>query len=320
MSIPKLEGARFLVTGGCGFVGSNIVNRLVASPIERCVVLDNLFTGFADFLPKSDKLEFIEGSITDQAILDDVLPRVDYIISCAAVNIMAAQENPGLDLKVNAGGILKTLNTAERLDNIKRIVYTSTASVYGNPEYLPVSEMARTSPMSNYAVSKLAGENYMKVSYLLADLPTVVMRYSNVFGPNQTPANPYCGVVGKFIRSVLEKGVVCIHGSGQQTRDLTYVDDVVEATILAAISPKGEGEVFNVANGNEVSVLAVAEKIFHLLGKEPKLRFVEGRDIDNIYRRCLNIERIRTRLKWNPRHSIDQGLEKTVAWYLETMS
>lgn len=314
----ELGNAKFLVTGGCGFIGSNIVKRLIESGVRRCYVLDNLFTGEKRFLPQRDAVTFVEGSITDQKMLDDLVPEVDYIINCAAVNIMAAQENAFHDLEVNAGGTLRLLETARRFGRVKKVVYTSSGSIYGNPDYLPILETARSKPMSNYAVSKLAGESYARVYYLLHDLPTAIVRYSNVYGPNQSPNNPYCGVIGKFIRSALNGKEISIYGSGLQTRDFTYVDDTVDATIATALEAKAVGQTFNVATGYEISIRTLAQTIFEILETPPRITHVDRRDIDNISRRCLNIEAIRTTLKWEPLFDVSEGLKRTIEWYRQT--
>jgi UDP-glucose 4-epimerase len=310
-----LRAMSFLVAGGCGFVGTNVTRRLLELQAERVVVLDDFFTGERRFLPDDPRLELIEGSVADVAALERATEGVDYVLNLAAVNIIAAQKRPELDLEVNALGSLRVLQVAAKRARIKKVLYASSASIYGNPEYLPIGENVRARPMSNYAVSKLAGENYAMVQYLIADQPTCVVRYSNVYGPYQAPSNPYCGVVGKFMRSVLREGVVAIHGTGQQTRDFTFVDDAVDATILAAVSPKAEGCVFNVATGHEIAILDLARKIFELTGKQPRFEFIDKRDIDNISRRCLNIEEVRTRLKWEPRHTLDSGMARTLAWF-----
>jgi len=310
-----LRGLSFMVAGGSGFVGTNVTRRLLSLQAERVVVLDNFFTGERRFLPEDPRLQVVDGSVTDVAALERAMDGVDFVLNLAAVNIIAAQTRPELDLEVNALGSMRVLQVAARHPRVKKVLYTSSASIYGNPEYLPISEDVRARPMSNYAVSKLAGENYVSVQYLLADQATCIVRYSNVYGPYQAPSNPYCGVVGKFMRSVLREGVVAIHGTGQQTRDFTYVDDAVDATILAALSPRADGCTFNVATAHEITILDLARKIFELAGKEPRFTFVDKRDIDNISRRCLNIEQLRTRLKWEPRHTLDTGMAKTFEWF-----
>lgn len=305
----------FLIPGGCGFIGSNLVHSLVRQGVKHVFVVDNLFTGDPSHLPKSDRVTFIKGSINDQKLLEELVPKSDYIINCACVNIMAAQENPQHDLQVNALGTLQLLETAKRAGNVKKIVYTSTASVYGNPDFLPILERSTLKPMSYYAVSKLAGENYAMTYFLLHDLPVTVVRYSNVYGPLQSPKNPYCGVIGKFIGSALKGDEITIFGSGLQTRDFTFIDDCVSATIMAAVMPKAEGRIYNIAAGVEISVRDLASKIFKILGKEERIKRIDRRDIDNISRRCLNIEHIRTTLKWEPQFSLEQGLAQTIDWF-----
>lgn len=311
----ELRGSRFLVTGACGFIGANLVRRLLQLGADRVVMLDDLFTGDARFAPDDARATFVRGSVTDEQLLRERMSDCDYVINLAAINIVAAQERPELDLEVNALGALRVLQAAAHHRHIKKVLHASTASVYGNPDYLPIAEHVRARPMSNYAVSKLAGENYTMVRYLVDDQPTCVVRYSNVYGPFQSPRNPYCGVVGKFMRSALTTGEVTIHGSGQQTRDFTYVEDAVDATILATVAGKAEGCVFNVATGYEVTILELANRIFAAVGREPRLVFSDKRDIDNISRRCLNIEYVRTRLKWEPLVSLDEGLLRTLQWF-----
>ncbi len=315
--MKDISEASFLVTGGCGFVGTNLVRSLLEHGVGRCVVLDDLFTGEKEYLPRNDKVEFLHGSVTDSSLLKRALDGVEYVVHCAAVNIIAAQNEPLLDLEVNAGGTLKLLQAALACPTLKRLVYTSTASVYGNPLYLPIPEEARTATMSNYAVSKLTAENYVRVHYLLHDLPATVVRYSNVYGPFQSPQNRYGGVITKFVNAALRGEPLKIHGSGIQTRDFTYVEDAVEATLMAVLSPKSEGGTFNIATGREVSIRELAHLVLSILGREPNIESIDRRDIDNISRRCLNIEHIRTHLKWEPQFDIETGLERTLRWYQE---
>lgn len=312
-----MKGATVLVAGGCGFIGSNLVRRLVDKG-ARCIVIDNLSTGEPHNLPRTNDVKLHSATILDKVLLQKLVSQSDYVVNLAAVNIMRAQEDPHLDLEVNAQGALLLAQLVAKTPRVKRLVYASSASVYGNPEMVPVPETARTSPMSHYAVSKLAGEQYTVLKYLLDDAPTCAVRYSNVYGPYQRANNPYCGVVGKFIASALDDEVVRIYGHGLQTRDFTYVDDAVEATLLALESPKADGEVFNVASGHEITIRQVAEAVFAAVDKPPIFEFVNRRDIDNISRRALNIEKARMRLKWEPRHTIEEGIKKTVQWFTET--
>jgi UDP-glucose 4-epimerase len=308
-----------LVTGGAGFVGSNVVNTLVATTDYKVFVVDDLSTGFESNLKKSPKLEFLKGSVCDQAFLRKVVQEVDYIAHMAAKNIIVSTKNPREDFDVNIGGTLHILTLAKEY-GIKRVVYTSSASVYGNPRYLPINEDDGVNTLSPYSVSKLAGENYCQAFYESYGLSTICLRYSNVYGINQDPRNPYCGVISKFIDSALKGEQIQIHGDGEQTRDFTYVEDTVAATLGALLSSKGEGQVFNVGTGIETSVNKLAETITELTKSGSKPQHIDKRDIDNIRRRVLNIEKIRKAFKWTPTFTLREGLSRTINWYKEKKS
>src|SRR6185295_5223122 len=207
---------------------------------------------------------------------------------------------------------------AARGTGVGRTVYASSASVYGNPRYLPINEDDATNMLSPYAVSKFAGENYCKAFYESYGLSVSAVRYSNVFGIKQRPDNPYCGVVAKFFEAAMAGDSPRIHGDGEQTRDFTYIDDVVEATILAGISSKAEGQVYNVGTGRETTVNQLARMIIEITGAKVQPTYVDRRDIDNIRRRVVNIEKIRRELRWVPTFTIEHGLRRTYQWLLET--
>jgi UDP-glucose 4-epimerase len=171
--------------------------------------------------------------------------------------------------------------------------------------------------LSPYAVSKYAGENYCKAFYENYGLSTTAVRYSNVYGPGQSAANPYCGVIGKFLESVSLDRPLQIHGDGDQTRDYTYVDDVVEATILAAVSTKADGQVYNVATGREISINQLVGMIRTIADKTVTVEYLDRRDIDNVRRRVLNVEKIRRELRWTPSVTLERGLASTYRWLLE---
>ena len=200
---------------------------------------------------------------------------------------------------------------------VKRLVYTSSTSVYGNPRYLPINEDDPLSLLTPYAVSKLSGENYCMAFFESYDVPTSAVRYSNVFGPGQDPANPYCGVVAKFIESLFAGQPPVIHGDGNQTRDFTYIDDAVEATLLAAQSDRALGEVFNVGTGVETRVNDLAAILTRLVGLDVEPQHTNRRDIDNIRRRVVNIEKTRRTLRWVPNVTLETGLRNTVQWQRE---
>jgi UDP-glucose 4-epimerase len=307
-------GRRVLVTGGAGFVGSALVRRLISSG-ARVTVLDDLFTGSRDALPTT--AEFIEGSVTDEPLVRDLVKRHTVVFHLAARNIIASTANPRDDFSTNVGGTLNVL-LAARDFNVERVVYTSSASVYGNPRSIPINEDDHLDPLTPYAVSKLAGEHYCIAFYESYGLSVSVVRYSNVYGPYQRPENPYCGVVSKFLISAYAEKPLSIHGDGGQTRDYTFVDDAVDATLLAATHPRAEGEVFNVGTGIETSVNNLAELIGRASGHPLVTQHIDRRDIDNIRRRVVNIEKIRHMLRWSPQVTMERGLEKTVKWFEET--
>jgi UDP-glucose 4-epimerase len=304
------RGRRVLVTGGAGFVGGAVVRRLVAQG-ARVTVLDDLFTGRLETLPTA--VQFVEGSVTDMPLVRELVGDASVVFHMAARNIIASTRNPRDDFETNIGGTLNVLMAA-RETRPDRVVYTSSTSVYGNPRSIPINEDDPLVLLSPYAVSKLGGENYCHAFYESYGLPVAVVRYSNVFGEGQRPDNPYCGVVSKFFAAVMAGEPVAIHGDGEQTRDFTYVDDAVEATLLAAIHPRAEGEVFNVGTGIETSVNALAVRIGEALDRPVEIRHVDRRDIDNIRRRVVNIEKIRRMLRWAPQITLRRGLGQTADW------
>jgi UDP-glucose 4-epimerase len=262
-------------------------------------------------------MEVIEGSVVDQQVVSDLVGRAEYVFHLAARNIIASTKNPQEDFATNIGGTLNVLMAA-RESSVRRIVYTSSASVYGNARHLPINEDDATNMLSPYAVSKYGGENYCKAFYESYGVPVASVRYSNVYGPSQRPENPYCGVVAKFFSTVMAGEQPVIHGDGEQTRDYTYVSDAVEATLLAAVSPRAEGQVYNVGTGRETSVNQLAEMIIRISGQNVRPSHVDRRDIDNIRRRVLNVEKARGELRWTPEMTLENGLRATYDWILRS--
>jgi len=257
--------ARVLVTGGAGFVGANVVEALVADGHE-ITVLDDLSTGnLRNVGGTLGAIRFVQGSVTDYECVRKLVAEADRVVHLAARNIIVSTRNPREDYEVNIGGTLNVL-LACREHRVRKIVYSSSASIYGNPRYLPINEDDLVSTLSPYSVSKLAGENYCLAFYESYQLPTVVLRYSNVYGPKQDPANPYCGVIARFMEQAARGEPLTIHGDGEQTRDFTHVGDTVRATLAAAFSELGNGQTFNVGTGIETSVNRLADQIIGLYG------------------------------------------------------
>jgi len=308
-----LENARVLVTGGAGFIGSNLVRRLIHEG-ALVTVLDDLFTGRLENLPRKG-YEFVKGSVCDPGVVDRLVAEAEIVFHAAARNIVVSTRNPREDFETNIGGTLNVLLAARSAANrVKRVVYTSSTSVYGNPRYLPINEDDPLSLLTPYAVSKLGGENYCMAFFESYGVPTTAVRYSNVYGPGQDPANPYCGVVAKFIECLTEGRAPVIHGDGDQTRDFTFIDDAVEATVLAAQSDRALGEVFNVGTGVETRVNELAALVTRILGLDLRPEHTNRRDIDNIRRRVVNIEKTRRTLRWVPGTTLENGLRATVRW------
>jgi len=308
-----LRGTKFLVTGGAGFVGSRLVARLVQYGAE-VHVLDDLFTGKRENVPEHPAVRFTVGSVVDPEVVEASMAGADIVIHAAARNIVVSTRDPREDFQTNIGGTLNVLLAAKKL-NVGRVVYTSSSSIYGNPRHLPVDEEDGYGTLSPYAASKFAGENYCVAFYESYGLSTAVVRYSNIYGPGQSPDNPYCGVVAKFFDAASKGEPFKIHGDGEQTRDFTYVDDAVEATILAAVLSKAEGRIYNVGTGREVTINYLARCVAELFAIPLVVEHIDRRDIDNIRRRVMNIERIRRELRWVPATTLEEGLRKTKEWF-----
>ncbi len=310
--VMRFKGKKVLVTGGAGFIGSNLVDRLVVEGAS-VTVLDDLFTGRRENIKQLREVNFIEGTVTDYDLIARLVKDSDIVFNLAVRNIIVSTVSPILDFQVNTGGTFNVLLAAKTF-GIERVVYASSASVYGNPRYLPINEDDRISTLNPYAASKLSGEHYCSAFYESYGVPVAVLRYSNVYGINQSPQNPYCGVISRFFDRMMHGKAPHVHGDGEQTRDFTFVSDVIEATLLAAVSTKSEGEIFNVASGIETSVNELTRQISEITDIPLSTAYIDKRDIDNIRRRVLNIEKIRRVLRWSPTITLSRGLEMTYDW------
>ena len=312
--LDNIKNTKVLVTGGLGFIGHNLVKSLINDYDCNVVVVDDCSNSVKTVL-EGYNYQLIEERIQDFN-LQDFLENFDYIFHLACVQIAHSAKDPLLDLETNAISTLKILEYLKNTPNkVQRFVYTSSASVYGNISNGICNENNATKVLSHYAASKLLGENYTTIYYKQYDVPTTSIRYSNVFGYGQTPNNPYCGVIGKFIDTLSNgDGTLGIFGDGQQTRDYTFITDAVEATILAAVHPNSLGQVFNVGTGVETSVNKLANELLSY-NNNLSVSHLPPRDIDNIRRRFVDISFIYDKLGWEPKVTIENGLRETYNWY-----
>ncbi len=304
------------VTGGGGFIGSNIVARLVDRG-EEVRVVDDFSTGRrANLEDLQDSITLLEGSITDMDLLREALGGADYVLHQAAIpSVQRSVEDPVRSDRANVGGTLKVLEAA-RHSSVKRVVYASSSSVYGDSETLPKHEDMRPMPKSPYAASKLAGEYYCDVYGDLFDLETVCLRYFNVFGPRQDPESDYAAVIPIFVRCALEDRPAPVFGDGEQSRDFTYVDNVVQANLLAATAEEAPGNVFNVGCGDRYKLNTLLDMLSSILDREVEREYKDPRPGD-VRHSEADISRARNLLGYRPDVGFKEGLRHTVAWYRE---
>ena len=302
---------RILVTGGAGFIGSNIVKTLVEEG-DEVVVIDSLITGKKENLkPFLDKIKFIEGSILDDDKINEALAGVDYVLHQAALpSVPRSLEQPLASLENNLSITLKILVKSVEF-KIKKLVYASSSSIYGNQDKLPLVETMNPGPMSPYALHKLVGEHYCGLFNNIYGMETISLRYFNVYGPRQSPDGGYACLIPKFIKILEEGEQPVINGDGGQTRDFTYVGDVANANILAATTKNklAFGEAFNIGNGKNVSVNEVAERIIKLSGK--KIKAVYGPGVIEPKDTLADFSKAYKVLGWKPGVEFEEGLKRT---------
>jgi UDP-glucose 4-epimerase len=309
--------SRVLVTGGAGFIGSHLVERLLAGGhVVR--VLDNFSTGSRANLPFAGRygaaLEVIEGDIRNGQAVASALAGVSLVFHQAAMrSVPRSVEDP---LGANEHNVTGTLNVLEaaRRTGVRRVVYASSSSVYGDRPDLPKREDQPPAPISPYAVSKTAGEQYAAVWHRLFGLETVGLRYFNVFGPRQDPASEYAAVIPRFILWGLRGEPLQVHGDGEQSRDFTYVDNVVDANVTAAHADGVGGEVFNVGCGARVSLLDIAARLETLLGRRLERRHGPARPGD-VRHTLADIDKAKRMLGYMPVVGFDEGFRRTLEYF-----
>ena len=301
----------YLVTGGAGFIGSSIVDTLVRSG-ERVRILDDFSTGSLDNLAEvKDRVEIIEGDVRDMVAVRRTVSGVTYVLHQAALrSVPRSIDDPLSTDEVNTHGTLQLLLAAHEAKTVRRLVYASSSSCYGDSAALPKMEDQVPSPISPYAVAKLAAEYYCRMFTRLYGLETVSLRYFNVFGPRQSPESKYAAVVPLFIRAALRDEPLIVHGDGEQSRDFTYVDNVVQANLKACTAPGVGGEVFNIACDTRYSVLDIAHTIESLLGRKVKIQHTPPRAGD-VRHTQASIEKAQRLLGYNPTVGFEEGMRRT---------
>ncbi len=313
-----IKNKKVVVTGGAGFIGSNLARHLCED--NEVVVIDNLSTGYRHNIAKlisQEKILFLEESITNTELLLEVFSDVDYVFHQAAVpSVPRSVADPLTSNEANVTGTLSVLWAAKEC-GVKKVVFASSSSVYGDTPSLPKHEQMSLSPLSPYAVGKLADELYADVFEKMYDFKSVGLRYFNVFGPFQDPNSEYAAVVPKFIALAKQGKSPVIYGDGGQTRDFTFVGDVIEANVLAAISDASG--VFNVAGGKRVSVNELAESIIDLVGVSGVAPVYEPVRPGDILHSLADISKANEAFGFVPKFSLLDGLKVTVEWFVKQM-
>jgi UDP-N-acetylglucosamine/UDP-N-acetyl-alpha-D-glucosaminouronate 4-epimerase len=308
----------YLVTGGAGFIGSHLCTELVRRG-ETVRVVDSLITGKRANLAHLPQVEFVEGDLANLDVAHRSVTGVDYVLHQAAIpSVPRSVEDPITSNRANVDASLNLL-VAARDARVKRVVYAGSSSAYGNAETLPKVETMGTAPLSPYALQKLVVEQYAAMFTALYGLETVTIRYFNVFGPRQDPSSPYSGVISLFISALCEGRQPTIFGDGEQTRDFTYVANVVDGVLRASQAPGISGEVINVATGASVSLNELFRAVRTLVSANVEPKYGPPR-VGDVRDSLADISKARRLLGYTPIVSFAEGLANTVEWYRSTQS
>jgi nucleoside-diphosphate-sugar epimerase len=308
---------RYVVTGGAGFIGSNTVDELVRRG-ESVVVLDDLSAGKEDNLADvRNKISFIKGSINDLEAVRRAMHEADYVLHLAArTSVPRSVKDPLETNKVNIEGTLNVL-VAARDAKVKRVVLAASSSAYGETPTLPKVETMQPEPISPYGVTKYVCELYAQMFGKVYGLQNVCLRYFNVFGPRQDPSSPYSGVLAKFCAAFLEKTEPVVFGDGEQTRDFTYIDNVVQANLLACEAPAASGKVINIGTGARISLHETLQLLREISGNDLQAKHDSPRDGD-IRDSQADVALSRELLKYEPTVNFAEGMRRTFEWYKES--
>jgi len=305
--------ANYLVTGGAGFIGSHLSEELVRRG-HRVRVADSLITGKRANLDHISGVEFLEGDLADMAFAQQAVEGMNYVLHQAAIpSVPRSVKDPITSNRANVDATLNVL-VAARDAGVKRLVFAGSSSAYGNTPTLPKHEDMPDSPLSPYALQKVVGEQYLQMFTKLYGLETVTIRYFNVFGPRQDPSSPYSGVISVFATALLENRPATIYGDGGQTRDFTYVANVVDGVLRACEANGASGEVINVATGGRISLNELYHTMKKLVGATVDPVYVDTRAGD-VRDSQADISKARRILGYEPVVSFEEGLRRTVEWY-----
>ncbi|HKG59079.1 MAG TPA: SDR family oxidoreductase [Pyrinomonadaceae bacterium] len=304
-----------LVTGGAGFIGSHIAAALMANG-ARVRVLDDLSTGHRENIEElGGDLDFIEGSVADEALLKKILDGVEVVFHEAAIpSVPRSVEAPRQTHVASVDGTFSLL-VAARDNQVRRVVYAASSSAYGDQPTLPKTEEMLPDPLSPYAVAKLVGEYYCRVFTRVYGLETVSLRYFNVFGPRQDPGSQYSGVVSRFISALLSGEQPVIYGDGEQSRDFTYIDNVVTANLSAASSKGASGKVINVANGQRITLNELLSELKALTGKQDVTAEYREPRVGDVKHSLADITLAREFLDYESKAGLREGLQRTIDWW-----
>jgi len=307
-----------LVTGGAGFVGSHIASALVTSG-ARVRIIDDLSTGYRENITEiGGDIDFVQGSLADEELLNKALEDVELVFHEAAIpSVPRSVENPRQTHVASVDATFSLL-LAARDKKVRRVVYAASSSVYGDQPTLPKSETMLPDPLSPYAVAKLVGEYYCQVFTRVYKLETVSLRYFNVFGPRQDPSSQYSGVISRFIAALLSGQTPVIYGDGEQSRDFTYVDNVVQANLKAAQTSKGVGSVINIANGQRITLNQLLGELKDLTGRASVNAVYKDSRPGDVLHSLADISRARELLGFEPQVGLREGLRRTMDWWKES--
>lgn len=305
--------SHYLVTGGAGFIGSHLAEELLRRG-HRVRVADSLITGKRSNLDHIPAVEFLEGDLADMDFAQRAVEGCDYVLHEAAIpSVPRSVKDPITSNRANVDATLNVL-VAARDAGVKRLVFAGSSSAYGNTPTLPKHEAMPSNPLSPYALQKVVGEQYLQMFTKLYGFETVSTRYFNVFGPRQDPTSPYSGVISVFATALLENRSPTIYGDGEQTRDFTYVANVVDGVLRACEAPKASGEIINVATGGRISLNKLFATMRNLIGADVKPTYADPRQGD-VRDSQADISKASDVLGYKPIVSFEEGLKRTIEWY-----